>query len=66
MVLTTQNHDCVQYKHAFVMMLRGANMHENWQNACDMANHDVAWFLYAMQNYLKLPVSVIITTSVNN
>jgi hypothetical protein len=25
----------------YVMMLIQANIHEHWQNACDMANHDV-------------------------
>jgi hypothetical protein len=50
----------------YVMMLIQANIHENWQNACDMANHDVVWFLCAVQNYLKSPVSVIMMTSVYN
>jgi hypothetical protein len=48
------------------MMLIYANLHKNWQNACDMANHDVVWFLCAVQNYLKSTVSVIIMTSVYN
>jgi hypothetical protein len=39
------------------MMLIQANIHENRQNACDMANHDV-WFFCAVQNYFKSLVSV--------
>jgi hypothetical protein len=48
----------------YVTMFIQANIQENWQNACDIANHDVVWFLCAMQNYLKSPVSVIMNTSV--
>jgi hypothetical protein len=50
----------------YVMMLIEVNIHENWQNACNMANHDVIWFLCAVQNYLKSPVSFIMMTSVYN
>jgi hypothetical protein len=56
-VLTAQNYECAQYK--YVCYDAYLSKHENWQNACDMANHDDVWFLCAVQNYLKSPASVI-------